>query len=63
MFSEIQIDAYFERLNFKGQVCSPLEFLNELQGLHYMHIPYENFDILNGLALSLEAESIYQKII
>jgi len=63
MFSDIQIDAYFKRLNFKGQVCSSLEFLNELQGLHYMYIPYENLDILNGLALSLEAESIYQKII
>lgn len=63
MFSDIQIEQYLKKLNFQGTICNSQETLNNLQGLHYTHIPYENFDILNGLELSLDTEILYQKII
>lgn len=62
MFSNIEIEQYFKKINFQGIVCYSQETLNNLQGLHYMHIPYENFDILSGLELSLNTESMYKRL-
>lgn len=59
----MDIKAYLDRIGMDGAPALSYAFLKELQQKHITSVPYENLDILNGLPLSLDAESLYRKIV
>lgn len=59
-----QIDAYLERVGMEGSpVRQDREYLTNLQYAHITHIPFENLDIMAGVPLSLDRETLFEKII
>lgn len=63
MYSDKQVLQYFERIHYWGFSGTSLENLVELQKCHLQHIPYENLDLMNGTALSLDPQDLFSKII
>lgn len=63
MLTEEQIQNYLARIGYQGTVSPCLDTLKNLQIAHLTHVPYENLDILNGVALSLEPLALYNKIV
>lgn len=57
------VDAYFNRIGFKGESKPSLEVLREIQLLHAQNIPFENIDILLGKTISLDITSINNKLV
>jgi N-hydroxyarylamine O-acetyltransferase len=60
---ELDVHKYLERINYTGLPDGSAKALFELQEAHYTAVPYENFDILGGQAISLELPDIYNKIV
>jgi len=62
---EFKIDVlkYLERINYSGSLDCTIETLFALQEAHYIAVPYENFDILTGIPISLELPDLYRKIV
>lgn len=62
---EFKIDVlkYLERINYTGSFDCTIETLFALQEAHYITVPYENFDILAGIPISLELSDLYRKIV
>lgn len=58
-----QIQSYLDRIGFKGSLDGSAKTLAELQERHLHTVPYENLDILEGRALSLDPQELYQKIV
>ncbi len=56
--------AYLHRIGLSdGDVAHSYTFLEKLQRHHILAVPYENLDILNGIPLSLDGDSLYEKIV
>lgn len=59
-----QIDAYLERIGMKGiSLEQSLAYLAKLQYAHITHIPFENLDIMAGIPLSLDRETLFEKVV
>lgn len=57
-------NKYLKKLEISpDEVELSYEFLCRLQFAHVTHIPYENLDILDGIPLKLDAESVFDKVI
>jgi len=54
---------YLKRIGFEGPAAHDYETLKKLQRCHLMAVPYENLDILAGIPLKLDTESLYEKIV
>ncbi len=63
MFSDKNIEKYLERILYSGAISLSGETLSRLQKAHLAAIPYENLDILNGIALSVDPRIVYKKVI
>ncbi|WP_082615106.1 arylamine N-acetyltransferase family protein [Paenibacillus sp. Soil787] len=64
MFSKnSQIQTYLERIGFEGSLDGSAKLLADLQECHLHTVPYENLDIMNRIALSLDPQDVYQKIV
>ena len=59
----MDIKNYLERIGFEGAARADFNTLNELQYRHFLSVPYENFDILRGVDLSLDVKDLYRKIV
>jgi arylamine N-acetyltransferase len=59
----IQVENYLKRIGFEGSLDGSAKTLADLQECHLHTVPYENFDILSGIALSLDPQDVYQKIV
>lgn len=57
------ISRYLDRISYKGATDCTEKALFALQEAHYIAVPYENFDILEGNPISLELSDIYRKIV
>lgn len=57
------VQAYLQRIGYSGSISLDLATLTKLQEQHLFHVPYENFDILQGVALSLDIPDLYDKIV
>lgn len=57
------VNAYLERIGYSGPVEPTIETLIQLQECHLHTVPYENFDILNRVPLSLETPDLFDKIV
>lgn len=59
----MNIQAYLNRINFKGDLKPDLDFLKNLQINHLQNIPFENLDILYGILIELNLDKIFKKLI
>jgi len=61
--SDVDIDAYFERIGFAGSIAPTLETLQQLHALHPAAIPFENLDAMMGVPVRLELKNLEQKLL
>ena len=61
--TKLDVRKYLERINYTNTPDGSVRALFELQEAHYIAVPYENFDILSGRAISLEIPDLYKKIV
>lgn len=59
----IDLDAYFDRIDYAGPVEPTLEVLRALHLLHPAAIPFENVDVLLGHGIDLDPAAIDEKLI
>ena len=57
------LDAYFERIGYRGKTDTSPETLHELHLAHTLQIPFENLDIYYGKPVCLDRESLFKKIV
>lgn len=57
------VQAYLERIGFKGTPKVDVDTLYELQRRHVQSVPYENIDIMAGKELTLDIPSTFDKIV
>ncbi|MEF3310294.1 arylamine N-acetyltransferase [Paenibacillus sp. GYB004] len=58
-----EVRAYLDRIGYDGPADGSAECLARLQECHLHTVPYENFDILNRVPISLQIEAIHNKIV
>lgn len=58
-----QVQAYLERIGFKGPLDGSFKTLATLQECHLLKVPYENLEILARQPLSLDPQDLFQKIV
>jgi N-hydroxyarylamine O-acetyltransferase len=63
MTSPIDLDAYFDRIAYRGPRAPTLEVLNAILLAHVQAIPFENLDVLLQRRISLDFESLQHKLI
>jgi N-hydroxyarylamine O-acetyltransferase len=59
----MNIDAYLERINYKGARDVNAETLRALQIAHLMSVPFENLSIHSGEPIVLDEDALYTKIV
>lgn len=59
----IHLQDYFARINYQGPATPELSTLKAIHALHPAHIPFENIDVLLERGISLDLNSIQQKLI
>ncbi|MBQ2881536.1 MAG: arylamine N-acetyltransferase [Clostridia bacterium] len=61
---DFDIDKYLQRIGVVESAGEPDgELLKTIHKAHYMAVPYENLDIIQGLPLDLSTEALYDKIV
>ena len=61
----MNVKKFFKRIGLPDDTTIEhnYEFLKKIQNNSILHIPYENFDLLDKKPLSLEEEDLFQKIV
>ncbi len=59
----ITVKNYLDRLQFSSAPSSDALGLAKLQERHLLTVPFENLDIVNGVPIVLDEESILQKVV
>lgn len=60
---EIDLDAYFTRIDYRGPLKATRETLFELHHAHATRIPFENLDVLLGRPIRLDLGSLQAKLV
>src|SRR5271163_3069048 len=63
MPSLIDLDAYFDRIQWSGATEPKYATLAGLLDAHMAHIPFENFDVLLGRSVRLDLEGLQSKLV
>jgi N-hydroxyarylamine O-acetyltransferase len=63
MENPFDLEAYFERVNWRGPTTPTYETLAGLLSAHMSHIPFENFDVLLGRGVRLDLEGLQAKLV
>ena len=61
--SGIDLDAYFERIDYAGERAATLEVLSALQGAHTGVIPFEGIEPMLGRPVPLDIASLEAKLV
>lgn len=61
--SNMDVNAYLERIGYHGALEPNLETLTALHRAHLLMIPYENLDIHLSSYLSLDEDAIFDKLV
>lgn len=61
--SQLNIDAYLERINYRGSLVPGAETLRALQVAHLMTVPFENLSIHAGQPIVLDDDALFTKIV
>ena len=59
----IDLDAYFARTGYTGDRAPTLDTLHALAAAHVQTIPFENIDVLRGVAIDLEPAALEAKLV
>jgi len=59
----LHVDAYLERIHWRGKVSPTFDTLAGLLDAHMTHIPFENLDVLLGRPISLDLSALEQKLV
>ncbi|MBI1212307.1 MAG: arylamine N-acetyltransferase [Alphaproteobacteria bacterium] len=59
----MQLQAYLDRIGFRGTARADLDTLCEVHRLHLEHIPYENLDVQFGRPVSIAIEPVFEKLV
>lgn len=59
----IDLDAYFERIRWRGRARADLDTLAGLLRAHMARIPFENLDVLCGRRVRLDLEGLQGKLV
>jgi len=59
----MNIEAYINRINYKGSLIPNPEVLGNLQKAHLLNVPFENLDIHYHRPIILNTSKFYQKIV
>ncbi len=57
------LDAYFARIGYRGLRTPSAEVLRAIHLAHATHVPFENIDVLRGLPIRLDLESLQRKLV
>jgi N-hydroxyarylamine O-acetyltransferase len=57
----MNVQQYFERINYRGPAAKTFEVLSELQLMHLRTVPFENLDICNHIKIDLD--TLFDKIV
>jgi N-hydroxyarylamine O-acetyltransferase len=63
MSASLNLDAYFERINWGGGTEPTFETLAGLLRAHLLQIPFENFDVLLGRGIRLDLDGVQAKLV
>ncbi|HKP38796.1 MAG TPA: arylamine N-acetyltransferase [Pyrinomonadaceae bacterium] len=59
----MNIDAYLERINYRGARTATAETLRALQVAHLLAVPFENLSIHNHEPIILNEDALFEKIV
>jgi N-hydroxyarylamine O-acetyltransferase len=59
----LNVDRYFQRIDYSGPTAPTLETLSALHQAHLLAVPFENLDIHLGRAIVLDEVALYNKIV
>lgn len=59
----MDLQAYFDRIGFKGEAGSDLATLRALHRAHILTIPYDSLDVQFGRPVGLDPEAAFDKIV
>ena len=59
----MNVDAYFERIDYRGPRAPTAETLCRLQVAHLLAVPFENLSIHAGEPVVLDDDSLYEKVV
>ena len=61
----MDVKKYFERIGLEmpETIVPDSELLSKLHFAHCTTVPYENYDMMNGIPTSLEEDALFQKIV
>lgn len=63
MTSQLNLDAYFNRIQWGGGTRPSYDTLAQLVHAHMRHIPFENLDVLLGRGIRIDLESLQNKLV
>lgn len=63
MTDNLNIDAYLERIGFKGRILPSEDILQGLHKAHTLSIPFENLDVFFGRPIALDLPSLFGKLV
>lgn len=58
-----RVQAYLDRIGYTGDAAPTAATLAALQHAHLKTVPYENLDILRGVRLRYDTETLFDKIV
>ncbi|MBT3806346.1 MAG: arylamine N-acetyltransferase [Desulfobacula sp.] len=60
---EFDLEAYFNRIDYRGETDVSLNTLTRLHQANFHTIPFENFDILLGRGIDLDPQAVFNKLV
>lgn len=63
MTVSLDLDAYFKRIQWGGDIRHDLVSLASLVRAHMAHIPFENLDVLLGRPIRIDLDSVQRKLV
>ncbi|MCO5399440.1 arylamine N-acetyltransferase family protein [Ralstonia soli] len=63
MTDSINLDAYFNRIQWGGSTRPTYDTLAQLLHAHMRHIPFENLDVLLGRGIRIDLDSVQKKLV
>ncbi|MCW5805372.1 MAG: arylamine N-acetyltransferase [Deltaproteobacteria bacterium] len=59
----VNLDAYFRRIDYRGDTQPTLATLHALSAAHTIAIPFENLDVLCGTGVDLAPDAVFGKLV
>lgn len=59
----MDLDAYFDRIGYRGSRAPTLATLHAITAAHVMTIPFENIDVVLNRGVDLEPDALFRKLV